>query len=621
MTSKQTHTVEVPGTIYPRPDTVNLWFGVTVPADLAHLPQYTKNGKPIKWAFRRSLGTSDRAEAERLALDVLKKLQDQWAIERRQANPVRVTDLTPDVLTQLADYIRFCVFNADDYRRDSPQVAHRLAVLRDLAAGKVTKDQATEALQQPTGTSLDDYAAAALEAWNKERDTQAGRAVARRNHEAILKDAQSAADWLGVSYDWSSPDARPHLLKLMEAKREALEEVTRRDVGKVVATPKEPAQEAIARPGGLHIEADSVAPVKAAPKVRAGGPVDILKASPSEVFLRDILTDWSKNNKAGRVAYSVKTVAKYAKSVDRFEALTENPSMAHIDRPSGAMFKRALKALEGAAALSDATVTDTVINCGTLLNYYASQTGNIPASLWAKLTDKPTDAPKVNARDEWTHDELVKLFGLPVWQRYELPGTKNGGLDAAYWVPLLGLFTGARVTELCQLRIDDFTRENGVWFLRMAVTAEGQSLKKRDSWRVIPLAQGLIDLGLIEYRQHIKDMGQEWLFPGITMDSQNNAGGGLSKWFSGLKIREGFRDNVVFHSFRGSLNTTLVRLKVSTEYRCKYIGQKPEGGVNVSNYLKLKPADLIEVARVITFDGLNIPKVYTSPRWRPGWKE
>jgi integrase len=35
---------------------------------------------------------------------------------------------------------------------------------------------------------------------------------------------------------------------------------------------------------------------------------------------------------------------------------------------------------------------------------------------------------------------------------------KAGGA-AAYWVPLLGLYTGARQSELCQLRIEDVTTD------------------------------------------------------------------------------------------------------------------------------------------------------------------
>ncbi len=216
MTFKQTSTVNVAGTLFKRPGSANWWYGVTVPADLSGLPQYTQaNGKPVKWAYRKSLGTPEETEAKRLALDVLRQLEERWAIERRQANPIKLSELPPEVLKQMADYIRFCVFNADDYRRDSPGLAHRLAVLRDLAAKKLTKEQAEAALEVPAGAYLDDHSAEALEAWNLERDAQAGKAVARRNHEAILKDAQAAAQWLGVSYDWSKPEARPHLLALL----------------------------------------------------------------------------------------------------------------------------------------------------------------------------------------------------------------------------------------------------------------------------------------------------------------------------------------------------------------------------------------------------------------------
>jgi hypothetical protein len=225
MSSKQPPAVQVSGSLYQRPGSVNWWYSLTVPPELSRLPQYLgKDGKPIKWAHRRSLGTSDKAEAERLAVGVLQRFQDQWAIERRQANPVRVSALSAEVVAQLADYIRFCVFNADDLLRESPQVARRVAALRGLAVGTMTKEHALEAIHAPAGDYLDDFSADGLEGLNLDRDTKAGKAVARRNHEAILNDARAASQWLGVSYDWTKPEARPHLLRLMEAKRTALEE-------------------------------------------------------------------------------------------------------------------------------------------------------------------------------------------------------------------------------------------------------------------------------------------------------------------------------------------------------------------------------------------------------------
>lgn len=353
---------------------------------------------------------------------------------------------------------------------------------------------------------------------------------------------------------------------------------------------------------------------------KPGEPVSIVEASASKVFLRDVLEDWAKHGKAGRKAYPQKTVNKYTLAVERFEALAGNPCLEKIDRVCGTVFRRAMLALEGGEALTSATVRDTLINVGSLLNYYSKLTGHIPFGVWEKLSAGIVEETVESNRDEWTEDELRRLFSLPLWQSYDIPSGKNASQDAAYWVPLMGLCTGARVTELCQLRVDDFSEMDGVWFLRMAETQEKQSLKAAASWRTIPLPKLLIDLGLLDYLADIRGMGQQWLFPGVNFNSQNNAGGGVSKWFSSLKIQNGFRSEVVFHSFRASLTTLLIRKGVGLELRCKYVGQKPEGGVNVTNYNKLKPKDLIPVAHVIDFPFLQLPKVYKAPSWHPGWK-
>lgn len=585
------------------PNSTQWHYFKKTPKELAEHPAH----KGKQWAFRGSLFTSDLREANRNAAAKLVELEAQWTIDLRQVTPLHVSDLTPETVTQLADYIRFCVFNADDYRRNSPQVAHRVASMRDLAAGKVTKEEALGAIQEPVGEYLDDHSADGLEGWNLDRDTQAGKAVARRNHDAILKDAIGAAEWLGVAYDWGSPEARPHLLKLLEAKREALEDLTRRDGGKVVATPSEPVQPSPETP-------------ESAPIVRSPGQaVDMLKAAPSVVLLRDVLDDWAAHGKPGKKPYPLKTVGKYSKAVGRFEALAGNPSMATVDRVCGVEFRRTMLALKGAQELTPRTIADTLVNVGTLLKYYSKETGRLIPDLWKNVSAR-LDTTPASTRDEWSEEELQRLFGLPVWQRYDLPQGKNAGLDAAYWVPLLGLFTGARITELAQLRVDDLEEVDDVWYLRIEETAEGQSLKARASKRTIPLAVGLIDLGLVDYRRDIKSLGQEWLFPGIKKDAQNNAGGGISRWFSGVKIKAGFRPDVVFHSLRGSLNTALARTGKDVALRCRYLGQKPEGGVNVDSYLKLKPRDLLPLAESIRFPFLTLPRVYKAPVWSPGWK-
>ena len=104
--------------------------------------------------------------------------------------------------------------------------------------------------------------------------------------------------------------------------------------------------------------------------------------------MRDVLEDWSKHGKAGRQSYPVKTVKKYEASVQRYETLIGNPSMSVLERLDGAAFKRALLALSADDQLTPTTVWDTLVNIGSLLNYYSTQTGHIGHGLCNTVQDQ-----------------------------------------------------------------------------------------------------------------------------------------------------------------------------------------------------------------------------------------
>lgn len=487
----------------------------------------------------------------------------------------------------------------------------------------LAEESASELAQWPAWKGLPPPVRDVLVQRNQEALDRAREAASRGDPSPFLVRADVVAKGLGVNLGpdgWLSPVAQDLRLTCQQAFLIALEERVQRDQGRLVQTPQGPALEAQqpAQPAPLVV---AVAPMVAKPKKGQSQAVDILVTAPSQVYLRDVLEDWKRKGNAQGKAYPVKTVSKYTKAVERFETLTRNPSMADIARVDGPHFVRAMQSLDGPDALTADTIRQTLRICGTMLNHYSSLTGRIQADLWAKLGAQVKGEKTGKDRDEWTPDELSRLFGIDVWQSYAVPQTANSGLDAAYWVPLLALFTGCRVSEASQLLVDDLWEQSGSWFLRFQVTKDGQSLKNDGaSRRVIPVPQKLIDLGLIEYRDAIQAMGQQWLFPALTKGSQNGVGGGVSKWFSALKSRHGFRREVDFHAFRGSLNTELLRQGFPIEFRGRYIGHKPEGGVNVTNYNKLKPQDLIPLAQSLDYASLKLPRVYSKPAWFPGWQ-
>ena len=119
-----------------------------------------------------------------------------------------------------------------------------------------------------------------------------------------------------------------------------------------------------------------------------------------------------------------------------------------------------------------------------------------------------------------------------------------------YWLPLLGRTTGARLEELCQLRVDDFIEQQGMQCIRIDDSREGQNLKNASSRRVLPLHSSLIEQGLLQYADSVRANGDDRLFPKLEA-VRGKLGHAASKWFGRYKAKLGITDpRKTFHSFR-----------------------------------------------------------------------
>ena len=70
-----------------------------------------------------------------------------------------------------------------------------------------------------------------------------------------------------------------------------------------------------------------------------------------------------------------------------------------------------------------------------------------------------------------------------------------------HWVPWLCAYTGARVSEVCQLRAQDVIEEDGIWCVRF--TPEAGSLKNVNSERTVPLHPALIERGFLQFAKAV----------------------------------------------------------------------------------------------------------------------
>jgi integrase len=145
------------------------------------------------------------------------------------------------------------------------------------------------------------------------------------------------------------------------------------------------------------------------------------------------------------------------------------------------------------------------------------------------------------------------------------------------WGALMGLYTGARVSEVGQLRLEDFREEDGVPCIRITSAGEGQSLKTDASERTVPLHPELIALGLLEHVQQLREAGKDRLFPRTKIGSVNGAGNFLSAAFGryiavlGVKAKVG---KAGYHSLRKTVIQAMQTSGVPSEVRAQFVGHE-----------------------------------------------
>ena len=70
---------------------------------------------------------------------------------------------------------------------------------------------------------------------------------------------------------------------------------------------------------------------------------------------------------------------------------------------------------------------------------------------WTGSQSNATHIEARDQRDAFDEQDLKNIFNLRKLKSESIDKNKS----AYYWVPLLGLYTGARLNELCQLYVND----------------------------------------------------------------------------------------------------------------------------------------------------------------------
>ena len=160
-----------------------------------------------------------------------------------------------------------------------------------------------------------------------------------------------------------------------------------------------------------------------------------------------------------------------------------------------------------------------------------------------------------------------------------------------WWGTMLGLYTGARIGEIAQLKIDDVAQINGHWCLIFRTTVDDsevsgstalrtrQRIKCKSSIRQVPLAQPLLDAGFLDFVKDMEETKHARLFPllpsGMSRAGLPNGTGyghSLGQQFRVYARRFGMEKGVAFHAFRHTMATRLADAGVDHKVIAKITG-------------------------------------------------
>lgn len=226
-----------------------------------------------------------------------------------------------------------------------------------------------------------------------------------------------------------------------------------------------------------------------------------------------------------------------------------------------------------ARLLSAKTMQSRQINVRSFVNWCeleyrgAVQARYINSGFQNLLADKQIVRHK-SSREGFTQEELNKLFGNMAYYAAETEGSA-----ARFWAPLIALYSGMRIEEICQLYIADIVQVDGVWCFSVNENTENKEhfkhVKSLAGIRKIPIHPYLWDtvglgkfvanrLAQVPENQYQKTL----LFPDMQKRLKiiNGATAKLSSpvvsWFIryrrsvGVGGQEGELSNKTFHSFR-----------------------------------------------------------------------
>lgn len=325
---------------------------------------------------------------------------------------------------------------------------------------------------------------------------------------------------------------------------------------------------------------------------------------------RTIIDVIEKYTVSHKEKWKEKTFADYKSILSRFADYARSKKVMSINQVTADFiqdFKLSLIAPSGSKL--GARRADFIISVLHGFFNYASHSGyftqkNIPTENQRTLNRR--DKAKLDGYSFFEKEDLQSIFNPLHLYAVKKPHE--------FWLPLIGLFTGARINEIAQIYLDDFLIIDGCHVLKICNDQPDQSLKSPAAKRIIPLHPSLINIGLIDYIEDVKKLpNAKRLFPYLPF-GRDGYGALPSKAFARYLRKINVIDGKkVFHSLRKTMNNRLKELGISEETRSQLSGHAHD---SINSNIYTQPHQLSYLKSVIdqlSFDGVDFNNIKYEP--------
>jgi integrase len=253
-------------------------------------------------------------------------------------------------------------------------------------------------------------------------------------------------------------------------------------------------------------------------------------------------------------------------------------------------------AMNNVPAMSRTTLNKYLIRVSTLFKW-AVKHGYIPTNVAEGLT-LPKARRAEQEREAYSTEDIQKIVNQLEYDKAR---------PHLFWIPLIGMYQGMRLDEICQLYVSDIVVQDGV----PCISINGESdkkLKNTASERIIPIHPMLVRLGFQRYIDQLITLKETRLWSHLTK-KRDGYSQDFGKWYQRFN-RKFITDNPkrVFHSFRHSLADRLKQAGVQETLIAEILGHSNSGSVTMGRYGKRYQPKVLLDALVQLDYGVTIPE-------------